>query len=60
MLDGVGHVAQMEVPRTVARAVLGLLDEVAGGGASVRSGAERASLPPALGRSRGESADVAS
>jgi pimeloyl-ACP methyl ester carboxylesterase len=28
MLDGVGHVAQMEVPRTVARAVLGLLDEV--------------------------------
>lgn len=29
MLDGVGHVAQMEVPRTVARAVLGLLDEVA-------------------------------
>ena len=29
MLDGVGHVAQMEVPRTVARAVLGLLDDVA-------------------------------
>ena len=28
MLQGVGHVAQMEVPRTVARAVLGLLDEV--------------------------------
>jgi pimeloyl-ACP methyl ester carboxylesterase len=28
MLEGVGHVAQMEVPRTVARAVLGLLDEV--------------------------------
>ncbi|NBE80909.1 alpha/beta fold hydrolase [Micromonospora rubida] len=27
MLDGVGHVAQMEVPRTVARAVLGLLAE---------------------------------
>ncbi|MEV0729413.1 alpha/beta hydrolase [Polymorphospora sp. NPDC050346] len=27
MLDGVGHVAQMEVPRTVARAVLALLDE---------------------------------
>jgi pimeloyl-ACP methyl ester carboxylesterase len=28
MLEGVGHVAQMEVPRTVARAVLGLLDEL--------------------------------
>lgn len=28
MLDGVGHVAQMEVPRLVARAVLALLDEV--------------------------------
>ena len=30
MLRGVGHVAQMEVPRVVARAVLGFLDEVAG------------------------------
>jgi pimeloyl-ACP methyl ester carboxylesterase len=30
MLDGVGHVAQMEVPRMVARAVVALLDEVAG------------------------------
>ena len=30
MLEGVGHVAQMEVPRIVARAVLGLLDEYAG------------------------------
>ncbi|GGM18503.1 alpha/beta fold hydrolase [Dactylosporangium sucinum] len=29
MLEGVGHVAQMEVPRTVARAVFGLLDELA-------------------------------
>jgi pimeloyl-ACP methyl ester carboxylesterase len=29
MLENVGHVAQMEVPRTVARAVLGLLDELA-------------------------------
>lgn len=29
-LDGVGHVAQMEVPRVVARAILALLDEVAG------------------------------
>jgi pimeloyl-ACP methyl ester carboxylesterase len=28
MLEGVGHVAQMEVPRSVARAVLGLLDEI--------------------------------
>lgn len=28
MLAGVGHVAQMEVPRTVARAALALLDEV--------------------------------
>ena len=28
MLDGVGHVAQMEVPHLVARAVLGMLDEV--------------------------------
>jgi len=28
VLDGVGHVAQMEEPRAVARAVLGLLDDV--------------------------------
>ena len=28
MLDGVGHVAQLEVPRTVARAVRAMLDEV--------------------------------
>jgi pimeloyl-ACP methyl ester carboxylesterase len=28
MLDGVGHVAQMEVPRVVARAALALLDEL--------------------------------
>jgi pimeloyl-ACP methyl ester carboxylesterase len=28
-LDGVGHVAQMEDPRTVARAIAGLLDETA-------------------------------
>lgn len=32
MLEGVGHVAQMEVPRTVARAVFGLIDEVNGSG----------------------------
>ena len=30
LLDGVGHVAQLEVPRLVARAVVSLLDEVAG------------------------------
>jgi pimeloyl-ACP methyl ester carboxylesterase len=30
MLDDVGHVAQMEVPVTVARAVLAFLDELAG------------------------------
>ena len=37
MLDGVGHVAQLEVPRTVARAVLGLLaepEQAAGAGVS--------------------------
>jgi pimeloyl-ACP methyl ester carboxylesterase len=28
VLDGVGHVAQMEMPRMVARAVVGMLDEV--------------------------------
>jgi pimeloyl-ACP methyl ester carboxylesterase len=31
MLDGVGHVAQLEVPRTVARAVLALLAETRDG-----------------------------
>ena len=37
MLPGVGHVAQLEVPRLVARAVIGLLDEVklSGKGASL-------------------------
>ncbi|HEY0698800.1 MAG TPA: alpha/beta hydrolase [Micromonospora sp.] len=30
MLDDVGHVAQVEVPRTVARAVVAFLDEVSG------------------------------
>jgi pimeloyl-ACP methyl ester carboxylesterase len=39
ILDGVGHVAQMEVPRTVARAVLALLDEVAHGQAHANGGA---------------------
>jgi pimeloyl-ACP methyl ester carboxylesterase len=28
ILPGVGHVAQMEVPRLVARAVVGMLDEI--------------------------------
>jgi pimeloyl-ACP methyl ester carboxylesterase len=32
ILDGVGHVAQMEVPRMVARATIALLDEVAARG----------------------------
>jgi pimeloyl-ACP methyl ester carboxylesterase len=32
ILDGVGHVAQMEVPRLVARAVWAMLDEVSGTG----------------------------
>jgi pimeloyl-ACP methyl ester carboxylesterase len=31
LLDGVGHVAQMEQPRVVARAVVGLLTEVTTG-----------------------------
>lgn len=30
MLDGVGHVGQMEAPRLVARAIVGLLDESVG------------------------------
>jgi hypothetical protein len=30
VLDGVGHVAQMEVPELVARGVLAMLDEVGG------------------------------
>jgi pimeloyl-ACP methyl ester carboxylesterase len=28
ILPGVGHVAQMEVPRLVAQAIVGMLDEV--------------------------------
>ncbi|MGI5211897.1 alpha/beta fold hydrolase [Plantactinospora sp. CA-290183] len=36
-LDGVGHVAQLEVPRTVARAALALLDEAAAAGGADRS-----------------------
>ncbi|MFB9237268.1 alpha/beta fold hydrolase [Plantactinospora siamensis] len=34
ILGGVGHVAQLEVPRTVARAAVGLLDEVGAGSAA--------------------------
>jgi len=44
LLPDVGHVAQMEVPRTVARAVLGLLDSVTAAsseGSATRSGAIR-------------------
>lgn len=40
MLPGVGHVAQLEVPRTVARAALALLDEV--GPATTRTVTARA------------------
>ncbi|HWG98384.1 MAG TPA: alpha/beta hydrolase [Pilimelia sp.] len=36
MLAGVGHVAQLEMPRVVARAVLGMLDELADGAAPGR------------------------
>jgi pimeloyl-ACP methyl ester carboxylesterase len=36
LLDGVGHVAQMERPRVVARAVLGLLDETMNGARVLR------------------------
>jgi pimeloyl-ACP methyl ester carboxylesterase len=33
MLDGVGHVAQLEVPQVVARAILAMVDETAGSAA---------------------------
>lgn len=39
VLDGVGHVAQMEVPRPVARAVVGMLDEVVAARDVARNGA---------------------
>ena len=50
MLDGVGHVAQMEVPRLVARAVVGLLAETGDGDAARRRiwQAERDVHVPAL------------
>ena len=43
VLPGVGHVAQMEVPRLVARAVVGMLAEV---GSPVGHGGERRVAPP--------------
>jgi pimeloyl-ACP methyl ester carboxylesterase len=46
MLDGVGHVAQMEVPRIVARAVAAMVDELHG---MADSRAPRASRPAAPG-----------
>jgi pimeloyl-ACP methyl ester carboxylesterase len=42
ILDGVGHVAQMEVPRMVARGVLALFDEVGVGGAARARSAQTA------------------
>jgi pimeloyl-ACP methyl ester carboxylesterase len=47
VLDGVGHVPQMEVPRIVARAIAGLLDEVAAPADARRSvgGSRRWRLP---------------
>ncbi|MDG4828365.1 alpha/beta hydrolase [Solwaraspora sp. WMMD1047] len=47
MLPDVGHVAQLEVPRTVARATLALLDEVAG---AEYSGSAMEQRNPAVGR----------
>jgi len=49
MLQGVGHVAQMEVPHTVARAALGLLDELAGVAPPRRSPARSRTSPRLLG-----------
>jgi pimeloyl-ACP methyl ester carboxylesterase len=43
VLPGVGHVAQMEVPRLVARAVVGMLAEV---GSPAGHGAQRRVAPP--------------
>jgi len=40
LLPDVGHVAQMEVPRTVARAVIGLLDSVRESTPAIRAGRE--------------------
>ncbi|MCW3843920.1 alpha/beta hydrolase [Micromonospora yasonensis] len=47
MLDGVGHVAQVEVPRTVARAVLAMLAEPPGEASGARGDAVPAGTPEA-------------
>ena len=49
MLEGIGHVAQMELPRGVARAFLGMLGEIRNAGmASYRiDGAAADNRPPA-------------
>jgi pimeloyl-ACP methyl ester carboxylesterase len=44
VLPGVGHVAQMEVPRLVARAVVGLLADI---GSPLGRDGERRVAPPA-------------
>jgi pimeloyl-ACP methyl ester carboxylesterase len=49
LLPRVGHVAQMEVPRTVARATLGMLDELAGVAPPRRSPARLRTAPRLLG-----------
>ncbi|HEU4421016.1 MAG TPA: alpha/beta hydrolase [Pilimelia sp.] len=48
MLHGVGHVAQMEVPHMVARAALGMLDEMAGVAPPRRSPARLVAAPRLL------------
>ncbi|MFI7212462.1 alpha/beta fold hydrolase [Micromonospora maritima] len=45
LLDGVGHVAQLEVPRTVARAVLALLAEASPAATPGPNGTEAAATP---------------
>ncbi|MEU5723308.1 alpha/beta hydrolase [Micromonospora sp. NPDC047738] len=49
MLDGVGHVAQLEVPRTVARAVLALLAEARADAAAAGSRAGAVPAEPWVG-----------
>src|SRR6266511_3701576 len=48
ILDGVGHVAQMEVPRLVARAVWALLDEVGASPATPLAACPTRARPTAL------------
>jgi pimeloyl-ACP methyl ester carboxylesterase len=52
ILDGVGHVAHMEVPRVVARATLALLDEVAAYPAPAANPAPAPTTAPAAGQVR--------